>query len=152
MLSTSSHRYSVYLIGKTRDVDTINYSQWNNDPCWVTRSPWSSTAQYCTVQHSTALCPPGAAEQQPEPPALPPLPPPDGPAPHLQVVAGQTLHRCNQNIVISSYIDEATNDPSVFTITEKTLTGAFFRLKAPTSTLLSHLRHYAKLLIAINPP
>ena len=97
MLSTSSHRYSVYLIGKTRDVDTINYSQLDNDPRW---SPWSSTVQYSTVQHSTALCPPGAAEQQAEPPALPPLPPADGPGPHLQVVAGQTLHRCSQNIVI----------------------------------------------------
>ena len=50
MLSTSSHRYSVYLIGKTRDVDTINYSQLDNDPRW---SPWSSTVQYSTAQHST---------------------------------------------------------------------------------------------------
>ena len=59
-----------------------------------------STVQYSPVQYSTALCPPRTAEQQAEPPALPPLPPADGPGPHLQVVAGQTLHRCSQNIVI----------------------------------------------------
>ena len=40
----------------------------------------------------------------------------------------------------------AANDPSVFTITEKVLTGAFSWLKAPTSalTLKILLRHYAK--------
>ena len=42
----------------------------------------------------------------------------------------------------------AANHPSVFTITEKTPTRAFFWLKAPTSTFtfMTLLRHCAKLV------
>ena len=61
------------------------------------------------------------------------------------VCGGVMIGRARQRSILWMG-DRASNNPSVFTITEMAPTRAFFWLKAPTSafTLKTLLRHYAK--------